>query len=367
MSETTTIFICGDVMTGRGIDQIMPFQVNPALHEDFVKDARVYIELAEKINGKIPSEVNSDYIWGDALGLLEKINPDARIINLETSITTSEDWQEKGINYRMHPKNTSCLTSAKISCCVLANNHVLDWGLSGLIETLNTLKNNNLKYVGAGINFQEAQNPSITLTKSNSRILVFAFGMSSSGIPTEWKADQTKAGVNLINDLSEKSVNHLKKQIGEHKKDNDLVIVSVHWGPNWGYLVPEDQRRFARALIDSADADIIHGHSSHHAKGIEVYKNKLILYGCGDFITDYEGIQGHEEYRGDLRLMYFASVEKQTGRLKSLLIYPFKSKKFRLEKASASDMNWLLNSLNNEGLRFNTKFSCTNDSIQLIL
>lgn len=65
--------------------------------------------------------------------------PDFRIINLETSITTSEDWAPKDIHYRMHPANIPCLTVAKVDCCVLANNHVLDWGRSGLVETLETL------------------------------------------------------------------------------------------------------------------------------------------------------------------------------------------------------------------------------------
>ena len=65
------------------------------------------------------------------------------------------------------------------------------------------------------------------------------------------------------------------------------------------------QSQLAHSLLDEAGVDVIHGHSSHHVKGIEVYKGKAILYGCGDFLTDYEGIQGYEEFRDDLVLMYF--------------------------------------------------------------
>ena len=95
----------------------------------------------------------------------------------------------------------------------------------------------------------------------------------------------------------------------------------MHWGPNWGYEIPDEQRSFAHLLIDRADVSIIHGHSSHHPKAIEVYRNRLILYGCGDFLNDYEGINGYEEFRDDLVLMYFADVEPG-GTLAALEIVP---------------------------------------------
>ena len=57
------------------------------------------------------------------------------------------------------------------------------------------------------------------------------------------------------------------------------VVVSIYWGPNWGYPIPKDQRRLAHALIEEAGISIVHGHSSHHAKAIEIYRERLILYG----------------------------------------------------------------------------------------
>ena len=130
-----TIFLCGDVMTGRGIDQILPHPSPPRIYEACVTDARTYVQLAEEVNGPIPRPVEFSYIWGDALAELRQAAPDARIINLETSVTRSEQAWPKGINYRMHPDNIGCLTVAGIDVCVLANNHVLDYGYSGLIET----------------------------------------------------------------------------------------------------------------------------------------------------------------------------------------------------------------------------------------
>jgi Putative enzyme of poly-gamma-glutamate biosynthesis (capsule formation) len=76
------------------------------------------------------------------------------------------------------------------------------------------------------------------------------------------------------------------------KQQGDIVVASIHWGGNWDYKVPREQREFAHKLIDEAGVDVIHGHSSHHIKGIEVYRGKLIMYGCSDLLNDYEGISG---------------------------------------------------------------------------
>ena len=82
-------------------------------------------------------------------------------------------------------------------------------------------------------------------------------------------------------------------------------MVSVHWGGNWGYDVPRDQRRFAHRLLDGG-VHLVHGHSSHHPRPVEVHDGKAVLYGCGDLVNDYEGIDGFEEYRGELRLVYLS-------------------------------------------------------------
>ena len=132
------LFLCGDVMTGRGIDQVLPHPCDPALYEDYVESAMDYVQLAEAANGAIPRSVDPAYIWGVALDEFARMRPNARIINLETSITRSEDHAPKGINYRMSPANADCLRAAGIDCCVLANNHVLDWGRRGLLDTLET-------------------------------------------------------------------------------------------------------------------------------------------------------------------------------------------------------------------------------------
>jgi poly-gamma-glutamate capsule biosynthesis protein CapA/YwtB (metallophosphatase superfamily) len=250
MPRNIKIFMCGDIMTGRGIDQVLPHLSDPLIHESYLKNARGYVTLAEAANGPIRQPVSFGYIWGDALAELKRAAPDVSLINLETSITASNDfWKGKGIHYRMNPQNIASLTAANIDVCALANNHVLDWG----------------------------------------------------------------------------------------------------------YHIPRRQTEFAHRLIDDGGVDIVHGHSSHHVKAIEVYKSKLILYGCGDFLNDYEGISGYEEFRADLSLMYFATLDVSTGNLLDLQMAAMQIRRFQIQRASQADTRWLGETLNREGRPFGTR------------
>jgi hypothetical protein len=140
MNGLVTLFLCGDVMTGRGIDQALPWPGDPKLYEPSVDDATEYVKLAEQASGPLPRPLGFAYVWGDALEVFEREKPRAKIINLETAITRSEmHWPSKHVHYKMNPANIACLTAAGIDCCTLANNHTLDWGMAGLLETLDTL------------------------------------------------------------------------------------------------------------------------------------------------------------------------------------------------------------------------------------
>lgn len=138
-------------MTGRAIDQILPHPGSALLHEPYMRSAQGYVDLAEAASGPVRRPVTFEYIWGDALGVLASERPDARIVNLETAITSADDaWPGKSIHYRMHPANAACLSAARIDCCVLANNHVLDWGYDGLASTLASLRDADVRTAGAG-------------------------------------------------------------------------------------------------------------------------------------------------------------------------------------------------------------------------
>jgi poly-gamma-glutamate capsule biosynthesis protein CapA/YwtB (metallophosphatase superfamily) len=355
MTGHVTLFLCGDVMTGRGIDQILPYPGDPTLHEPSIRDAADYVKLAERFTGAIPHPCQFDYIWGDALKHLRQEAPQAIITNLETAITRSEShWPSKDVHYKMSPENIACLTEAKFDCCVLANNHMLDWGIPGLLDTLKALDNAGIKHVGAGRKLREAQEPAILSAGVDSRVIVFSLGSTSSGIPIAWSAEEDRPGLYVIETQRNDPIRTLAQQIDKIKRPGDIVIVSIHWGGNWGYKIPGKQKEFAHRLVDEARVDILHGHSSHHVKAIEVYNERLILYGCGDFLNDYEGITGYESFRGDLGLMYFAEVEPRSGKLHGLRMIPTQVRRFRVNHATAADSNWLEALLNREGKRFGT-------------
>ena len=356
------LFLCGDVMTGRGIDQALPNPVNPVLYEPCVRDAREYVALAEKAHGSISCPLSFDYIWGDALAELDRVRVDFRIVNLETAITSAETpWPDKGINYRMHPQNIGCLSAARIDACALANNHVLDWGYDGLSETLQTLDAAGIAHAGAGSDAYQAMNPAVLGTAASGRVLLFSFGSTTCGISEDWKATSISPGVNLLDDLSEQTAARVCDEMRAHQQPGDLLIASIHWGGNWGYEIPREQIVFAHYLIEQGVA-IVHGHSSHHVKAIELFKGRLILYGCGDFITDYEGITGYETFRGDLALMYLVELDQNTGELIAARLLPMQMRRFQLQRASASDAKWLCNLLNKLGARFGTAATLQEDN-----
>lgn len=338
-------------MLGRGIDCIMPHPGNPALHEEFTKSALDYVSLAERKYGRIPKPVGYDYVWGDSLADLEREKVAARIVNLETSITVSDTFLPKGINYRMHPANVTALTTAKIDCCVLANNHVLDWGTEGLRETLHTLKDAGVRFAGAGMNLSEASAPALIPLRDGKRIVVFGFALRSSGVPSSWAAGINCGGVNLLKDSSDASLKAISEQVIAVREPGDVLIASIHWGGNWGYQIPREQRTVAHQLIDVAGFHLVHGHSSHHAKAIEVYRGHLILYGCGDFITDYEGISGYEEFRGDLSVAYLPSLSPKCE-LIGMKMLAYRPRRFRLDSAPPEDTHWLEEQLGRESAPF---------------
>ena len=349
-----SLFLCGDVMLGRGMDQVMASSVDPGLRERAVRDARRYVELAERANGPVPAPVAPAYPWGDALDALAEAEPDLRIVNLETAVTAGgSPASGKAVHYRMHPDNVAVLTAADIDACVLANNHVLDWGRRGLETTLETLQGAGIRTVGAGWDRPDAEAPAALETETG-RLLLFARASADAGVPEAWAAGPNRPGVALLPDLSEATGREMAARIRRERGPGDAVVVSLHWGANWGYRVPESHRRFARLLVDEGGADLVHGHSSHHPKGMEVRRGRPILYGCGDFLNDYEGIAGHEEVRPELVLLFLATLDPDGGPAR-LTMRPFRVRRFRLQSATPGEAEWLREVLDRESRRLGAR------------
>ncbi|MNE23508.1 Capsule biosynthesis protein CapA [compost metagenome] len=274
-----------------------------------------------------------------------------RLINLETAVTRHGRPEPKGINYRMTPENFPLLRAAGINCCVLANNHVLDWGETGLRDTLDTLTAHGMPSAGAGLDRTQAEAPAVLTLPGGGRLLVFAFGLPDSGIPPWWAAGPHQAGVARLDDLSPRSLAHVAGLVRAARQNGDRVLVSLHWGDNWGFAIPDEQRAFAHGLIEQAGVDLVHGHSSHHIKGLEVHRDRLILYGCGDRLNDYEGIESHAAFRGDLGLLYFVRLHDD-GRLQALEMVPTILQRLRINHAEGVDQRWLYDTLARECANF---------------
>jgi poly-gamma-glutamate synthesis protein (capsule biosynthesis protein) len=243
---------------------------------------------------------------------------------------------------------------------VLANNHVLDFGYAGLLETLDTLRGAGMKTAGAGRSLAEALAPAVLELTAGARVIVFGLGTTTSGVTRSWAATETRPGVSVLPDLSDGTVGRIGEMVTGVKRRRDVVIASIHWGSNWGFAVPDSHVRFAHGLIQ-AGVDVVHGHSSHHVRPIEIFENRLILYGCGDLLNDYEGIGGYEEFRADLALMFFPSIDVSTGELCGLHLTPMRIRNFRLNRASRADAEWLTSTIEHESKRFGVRLRLLDD------
>ena len=358
--KSISLVLGGDVMTGRGIDQILPHAGGRVLYESYVHDAWEYVRLAMQASGRFQTPVDYDYVWGDARRALAAA--DVRIVNLETSITIADaPWSGKGIHYRMHPDNIGCLAAAGLNCCGLANNHVLDWGYAGLEETRQTLQYARIGFVGAGRNAAEAAAPAILTVPDKGRVLVVAVGSSCSGIPSEWAATKRKAGIHVLGSLTPDTARRLAQALLRVSRPDDVTVISIHWGGNWGYDITAEEAEFAHALVDEG-IDVVHGHSPHHAKAIEFWRGGVIFYGCGDFLNDYEGIAGHEAFRPDLSVLYRVNVTLGLRRQVAVELVPFQLRRLRLNHASAADAQWLCARLQDQSAALGTVIQLQDDN-----
>lgn len=357
-----TLFLGGDTMTGRGIDQILPTPVEPTLHESYVKDARDYVRLAEDKNGPVPAPVAPAYIWGEALEEIAAHGASVRLVNLETSVTTSDvPWPHKGVHYRMSPENIAALTALAPDVASLANNHVLDWGRAGLDETLRALRTVGVAPVGAGASAREAA-ARVIVERADPlprRVIVAAACTTDCGVPEAWAAGPDRSGVAILPVLDEEHAAALGGRATAGKRPGDVVVVSLHWGSNWGHDIDDEQVHFAHRLIELG-VDVVWGHSSHHPRAVERYGDGIILYGCGELIDDYEGIDGFEPYRSDLVLLYFLTFpDDDSG--SNLTMTPMHIRKMKLERASEDERRFLRADLARASQRFGSVIELVED------
>jgi poly-gamma-glutamate synthesis protein (capsule biosynthesis protein) len=311
-NEQLVIGLTGDVMIGRTVDTII-------------------------------SQHGYRYVWGNVLPLLQ--GTDLNLINLETTLTKSTKMVYKTFNFKATPDKVKCLLDAHVTVANLANNHILDFSEEGLTETIQTLKKAGIQYVGAGMNDKEASKP-VIVTRKNIRTGILGFTDNEPG----WKAGADNSGINYINVSNEGDRERALLNIEQLKNEADLIVISIHWGPNMKEFPQKNFIDFAHQMIDKG-ADIIHGHSAHNFQGVEVYHNKLILYDTGDFVDDY---RVDPMFRNNHS--FFFQVEADEKGVNKLKLFPVLISDYQVNLSEKSG-TWSLQRMRHLSEKFGTKVS----------
>jgi poly-gamma-glutamate synthesis protein (capsule biosynthesis protein) len=270
------------------------------------------IMLGRLVNEMLQSRP-AEYPWGDTLSVFREA--DLRIANLECVLSDhGTPWSAtpKVYHFRSDSKNAEVLRAAGLTAVSLANNHTLDFGYHALFEMLKILEQYGIAYAGAGENNEKASRATV-IDREETKVGIMAFTDNEP----EWEATAESPGVFYVPvDLQDRRAQRLFQSVGRTREKTDLLIVSAHWGPNWGYRPQPTHIPFAHALID-AGADIVYGHSCHVFQGIEIYKGRPILYSTGNFVDDYAV---DEIERNDESFIFVVEIEDR--RLKKLRLYP---------------------------------------------
>lgn len=270
------------------------------------------VMLGRLVNQVLKDE-GPEYPWGDALPIFR--NADLRICNLECVISDrGVPWSAtpKAFHFRTDAKNVQSLSAAGINAVSLANNHSLDFEYEALFDTINILDEAGIRHAGAGRDIAEASRPAL-FQAGGLTVGFIAFTDNEPG----WEATERVPGVFYVPvRADDPRAQRLFSLVEETKQKADVVIVSAHWGPNWGYRPVPDHISFGHALVESG-ADIVFGHSCHLFQGIELYKGRPILFSTGDFVDDYAV---DEIERNDESFLFV--VETRGSALSRLRLHP---------------------------------------------
>lgn len=296
-----TLAIAGDVMLGRLVNQVIP--VRGFAHP-----------------------------WGNLVPVI--YTADLFLINLECALTAhTQRWHDgeyKAFYFRADPAVINTLKIGRVSFASLANNHTLDFGVEGLLETLRVLDEAGIAHAGAGPNLEAARAPA-RLNAKGWRISVVAF----ADYPPAWAATATSPGINYTPvSLDPKHFSVVESVLRAAREDADMVVFSIHWGPNMRARPPKTFRDFARAVVE-AGADIFWGHSAHVVQGMETWQDKLILYDTGDFVDDYAV---DELLRNDLAALFLVRVTPPV--IERVELVPVHIDNMQVNLAQGDDREW---------------------------
>jgi len=256
--------------------------------------------LGRGVNERLASGVPAERIWGDVRPRM--LAADAMIGNLEGPITAHHTkWHGiKAFYFRADPgPGIAALEAGNYRCVALANNHMLDFGDQGLSDTRRHLADAGIAFAGAGSDPGEATAPAIFEAGG-----VKVGFISITNTVKSFAAKPGQPGTSYWKIRSDReNLGRLATLVHDLRRDGAAIIVlSVHWGPNYRWWPPRRYRRFAREAVNLG-VDIVHGHSAHVLQAVEFKGKGLILYDTGDYLEDFLAGPGFRSDRSFLFLV----------------------------------------------------------------
>ena len=313
------------------------------------KGRKKYLFAGDVMLGRMVNEVLQrkppEYPWGDTLTIFRKVA--WRFCNLECVLANS--WNpaslpNKAFHFRSDVKNIAVLQAAGIDAVSLANNHTLDFGQEALADTLDALDRAGIGHSGAGKDIGAASSAAICQVEGL-KVAVISFTDNEP----DWEAGLVQQGIfYLPTSPDDPRTERLLQIIRTARTEADLVFVSAHWGPNWGHSPPKSHIPFSRLLIN-AGADLVIGHSPHIFQGIEIYRERPIIYSAGDFIDDYAV---DPEQRNDESFIFV--FESDGEGIRNLKLYPTLIRACQARLATGDDARRVASKMANLCLDFQT-------------
>jgi len=221
--------------------------------------------------------------------------------------------QDKTYVFRSPPAAVgTALKAAGFNVVSLANNHTLDYGAEGLLQTIETLDSIGIQHAGAGADLAAARRPAL-LQINGQRIAVLSYSMT---LPENFFASHNKAGTAFGHE------SHVRADVRAARDQADIVLVSFHWGQEGKTSLRDYQTRLGRSAIDAGASAVI-GHHPHILQGIERYKDGVILYSLGNFTF---GSYSMRSARSAVAQLHF-----RNARLQSVRLFPINVNNFEVQ------------------------------------
>jgi poly-gamma-glutamate capsule biosynthesis protein CapA/YwtB (metallophosphatase superfamily) len=242
-------------------------------------------------------------VYGDLLPLLRRA--DLRIVNVESALTEADTpvWKS-GAVFKGVPDHALALTTVPFDVACLANNHVLDYGVAGMRETLRVLERHEVQVVGAGLTEEEAYAP-LTCQSNGSKVHIVNFCEGED-------LTAARGGPGVFGWDIPRAIDMVRRC----RKRGGVVLAIGHCGLEYVPYPPPYVVAAFRALSD-AGADCVIGHHPHVPQGIEWREGRAILYSLGNFAF-YQHTDLH--YR---KVGFFVTFECEDNRVESLALHPY--------------------------------------------